>query len=165
MGRALDPLKGPGQSHQRYQSSSSRLHVPSRVVGLGKILEAHKVRDSYKSPLPYTYLTQDDLPPSFSWGSASENPYGVSLLTASRNQHIPVYCGSCWNFGALTSLADRIKIARHRQGLVGGDEIGLSIQFVLNCGGQVAGYVGVCKCARVGARVVRETANPKRSER
>jgi hypothetical protein len=48
---------------------------------------------------------------------------------------------------------------------VGGDEIGLSIQFVLNCGGQVAGYVGVCKCARVGARVVRETANPKRSER
>jgi cathepsin X len=63
------------------------------------------------------------------------------MLTASRNQHIPVYCGSCWAFGALTSLADRIKIARHRQGLFGGDEIALSIQYVLNCGGQVAGYV------------------------
>jgi cathepsin X len=120
----------------------SRTILTSSVASR-QILEGHKVRDSHKSPLPYTYLAPDDLPPNFSWGSASQNHYGVSLLTSSRNQHIPVYCGSCWAHGSLTSLADRIKIARHRQGLGGGDEVGLSIQYVLNCGGQVAGYVTI----------------------
>lgn len=37
--------------------------------------------------------------------------------------------------GALSSLADRIKIARKGQG----DEMNLSVQYVLNCGGKVAG--------------------------
>lgn len=45
------------------------------------------------------------------------------------------YCGSCWAHGALSSLADRIKIARKGRG----DEINLSIQYVLNCGSDVAG--------------------------
>jgi hypothetical protein len=26
------------------------------------VLEGHKVRDSYQSPLPYTYIQQEDLP-------------------------------------------------------------------------------------------------------
>jgi cathepsin X len=54
----------------------------------------------------------------------------VSYLTHSLNQHIPQYCGSCWAHGALSSLADRIKIARLGQG----DDINLSIQYILNCG-------------------------------
>jgi len=45
------------------------------------------------------------------------------------------YCGSCWAHGALSSLADRIKIARKAQG----DDINLSIQFILNCGTEDAG--------------------------
>lgn len=44
-------------------------------------------------------------------------------------------CGSCWAHGSVSSLADRIKIAR---GAVG-DDINLSIQFVLNCGTETAG--------------------------
>lgn len=72
-----------------------------------------------------------DLPDSFSWGNVS----GVSYLTHSLNQHVPQYCGSCWAHGALSSLADRIKIARKAQG----DDINLSIQFILNCGADVAG--------------------------
>jgi cathepsin X len=51
------------------------------------------------------------------------------------NQHIPQYCGSCWAHAALSSLADRIKISREAQG----DDINLSIQWVLNCGQNVAG--------------------------
>jgi len=50
-------------------------------------------------------------------------------------QHLPQYCGSCWAHGALSSLADRIKIARLGQG----DDINLAIQFILNCGGKFAG--------------------------
>ena len=50
-------------------------------------------------------------------------------------QHIPQYCGSCWAHGALSSLADRIKIARGGQGT----DINLAIQFILNCGTEMAG--------------------------
>lgn len=71
------------------------------------------------------------MPASFNWGDID----GVSYLTHSLNQHIPQYCGSCWAHGALSALSDRIKIAR--EGL--GDEINLSIQYILNCAGDVAG--------------------------
>ena len=42
----------------------------------------------------------------------------------------------CWiHTGAMSALADRIKIARGGMG----DDINLSIQYILNCGGGVAG--------------------------
>lgn len=89
------------------------------------------VHNDYTSPLPHTYLSSSHLPDSFSWGDVN----GVSYLTHSLNQHVPQYCGSCWAHGALSSLSDRIKIARLGQG----DDINLSIQFVLNCGTHDAG--------------------------
>ena len=94
------------------------------------ILEGHRVRDNFRAPLPYTYIDPDDLPDSFSWGDVN----GHSYLTHSLNQHIPQYCGSCWAHGALSALADRIKITNSSK-----DEINLSIQYVLNCGTHVAG--------------------------
>jgi len=60
---------------------------------------------------------------------------GVSYLIHSLNQHLPQYCDSCWAHGSLSSLADRIKIARNAEGT----DINLSIQFILNCGTEVAG--------------------------
>lgn len=71
------------------------------------------------------------LPKNFNWCKKD----GVSYCTASRNQHIPQYCGSCWAHGTLSALADRIKIARGAQGV----DITPSIQHLLNCGG-----VGTC---------------------
>jgi cathepsin X len=50
-------------------------------------------------------------------------------------QHVPQYCGSCWAHGALSSLGDRIKVARNMTG----DEINLSIQYILNCATETAG--------------------------
>ena len=94
------------------------------------------------SPLPYELIlesyglgaakTPDSkllelLPKSFTWGNVS----GISYLTHSLNQHIPQYCGSCWAHSSMSSLADRIKIARKASGV----DINLSIQFLLNCGG------------------------------
>ena len=83
------------------------------------------------APLPHTYIESGDLPQSFNWADVD----GKSYLTKSLNQHIPQYCGSCWAHGALSSLGDRIKIARKAQG----DDINLSIQFILNCGTESAG--------------------------
>lgn len=71
------------------------------------------------------------MPDDFTWSDVN----GVSYLTHSLNQHLPQYCGSCWAHGAMSSLADRIKIAR----LGKGDDINLSIQFILNCGTEDAG--------------------------
>jgi len=107
----------------------------SEVSGAERFNEI-KIRDDavhnyIVSPLPHTYLRADALPDSFSWSDVD----GVSYLTHSLNQHLPQYCGSCWAHGSLSSLGDRIKIARKAQG----DDINLSIQFILNCGTQLAG--------------------------
>jgi len=96
-----------------------------------KTMPGHKVKNDFSLKQPKDYVDVSTLPNSFDWHSQN----GVSLVTRSLNQHIPQYCGSCWAHGAVSSLADRIKIARKGDG----DEINLSIQFVLNCGGNVAG--------------------------
>ena len=70
------------------------------------------------------YHAPETLPQSFSW----QNVNGVNYLTKNLNQHIPVYCGSCWAHGSISSLADRIKIKRK----AAWPDINLSIQFLLN---------------------------------
>eukprot|EP00299_Pterocystis_sp_00344_P012731 c6151_g1_i1.p1 GENE.c6151_g1_i1~~c6151_g1_i1.p1 ORF type:complete len:353 (+),score=61.42 c6151_g1_i1:31-1059(+) len=91
----------------------------------------HTVRNSYQLPLPHEYTRPEDLPESFNWADVN----GVSYVTKSLNQHLPQYCGSCWAHGAMSALADRIKIARAGKGI----DINLSIQYILNCGSDVAG--------------------------
>jgi len=96
--------------------------------------------NDYHSPLPLTYVQIEDLPDSFNWGDLD----GKSYLTPSLNQHLPHYCGSCWAHAAMSSLADRIKISRGESNTgqyltEGGPDIQLSIQFILNCGSDVAG--------------------------
>ncbi|GMH98783.1 hypothetical protein TrST_g11141 [Triparma strigata] len=97
-----------------------------------KVMDDHTVFNDYEKPLPHVYLDSDDLPDSFTWGDVD----GVSYLTKSLNQHIPQYCGSCWAHGALSALADRIKIARGPSATV---DINLSVQYILNCGARLGG--------------------------
>jgi cathepsin X len=94
-------------------------------------MDGHENRNDYTSKLPFEYISESDLPASFNWGNIN----GTSYLTHMLNQHLPQYCGSCWAHGAMSALADRIKIARG--GI--GDDINLSIQHILNCGGGIAG--------------------------
>lgn len=123
-----------------------------------KVLEGHTTPDDFHSPLPHEYIAEEDLPESWDWRNIS----GRSLLTHSLNQHIPQYCGSCWAHGALSALADRIKIAR---GGVG-DDINLSIQYLLNCGGGVAGscwggsHSGAYEFAKKNGPLPYDTCNP-----
>jgi len=84
------------------------------------------VSGQFKSPLPTEYTDVSSLPDAFSWGNVN----GTNYLTKSLNQHLPQYCGSCWAHGALSALADRIKIARG----AAGPDINLAIQYILNCG-------------------------------
>jgi len=68
------------------------------------------------------------LPQEFTWC----NKDGHNYCTMSRNQHIPQYCGSCWAHGAVSALADRVKIARGKDAV--GTDLNPSVQHVLNCG-------------------------------
>ncbi len=110
-------------------------------------MPGHTKRQHITNDLPYkSYVggCKRPLPPVFNWQSnEAEN-----FLTRSTNQHLPTYCGSCWAHAAMSVLADRIKIIRMiylRDQNIEDDEDGffpdvqLSIQFLLNCGSEVAG--------------------------
>jgi cathepsin X len=78
--------------------------------------------------IKHTTYEANVLPAEFNWNG---------LLTKNLNQHIPQYCGSCWAHGAVSALSDRIKIERNGTGT--GLDINLAIQYILNCGTEVAG--------------------------
>ena len=65
------------------------------------------------------------IPGSFDWRSVD----GRSLVTADVNQHIPMYCGSCWIHGTIAALNDRIKIMRNGKF----PDVMLSRQVAMNC--------------------------------
>ena len=58
-------------------------------------------------PLPV--LPRASIPDNFTWMYVS----GKNYLTLVKNQHIPVYCGSCWAMASSSALSDRIKILRN----------------------------------------------------
>lgn len=92
------------------------------------------------SPRPHEYLTAADMPDNWDWCamnvSWSEKP--INFCTKSLNQHIPVYCGSCWAHGAMSSFSDRINIMRDGAW----PTMVPAIQWILNCGTDVAGSCG-----------------------
>lgn len=102
--------------------SARALHQPCRVPKT-----TFKDGEQLTQPLPHTYVNVADLPANFTWGDKD----GVNYLTASRNQHIPQYCGSCWAMGTTSALSDRIAIMRKRAF----PQINLAPQVLINCGG------------------------------
>ena len=120
--------------------------------------EGHTRPELVTSAVPSTYIESQSIPAYFSWcacprtgptippprtdplpaGALSKRSSefgGPNFLTRQLNQHVPYYCGSCWAHAALSSLGDRIKIARRARGF----DIELSVQYLLNCGAGVAG--------------------------
>ena len=90
------------------------------------VLGSAKYVEIYRQKIWIESAAYDVLPHSFFWGNVS----GKNFLTKNLNQHLPQWCGSCWAHGAMSSLGDRIKIARNTTR----PDINLPVQFLLNCG-------------------------------
>lgn len=109
-----------------FSTSAQEYHIPYGAI------------EKVDAALPHTYIKEGELPREFTW----QNVNGNSYLTRMRNQHIPNYCGSCWAHAGMSSLGDRVKIARSYRitdgtrelGPPPGPDIELSVQFLLNCG-------------------------------
>ncbi|CAG9310017.1 unnamed protein product [Blepharisma stoltei] len=85
-----------------------------------------KTEKIHEAATPFAdVLPIEAMPTNLFWGNIS----GVNYLTVSRNQHIPVYCGSCWAFAATSALSDRFKILRNASW----PDINLAPQVFLNC--------------------------------
>ena len=71
-------------------------------------------------------LNEDDTP--LFWG----NKDGINYMTWIKNQHIPVYCGSCWAQAATSVINDRLNIKNQKEGIFWPKHV-LSVQSLINC--------------------------------
>jgi cathepsin X len=71
-------------------------------------------------------LDADTLPDNWDW----RNMNGTNFLSWNKNQHIPVYCGSCWAQGTTSALADRFNIMLKDENPT---PVALDAQMIVNC--------------------------------
>ena len=105
-----------------FRTHELKLRIKEGCVDLSKKVN----REVIKTPRPHTYLKMEDLPKSYDIRDID----GVNYATWNRNQHIPVWCGSCWAQGSTAALSDRFNIMRKGAW----PAINLAVQVVLNCG-------------------------------
>uniref|UniRef100_A0A061QYU2 Cathepsin X n=1 Tax=Tetraselmis sp. GSL018 TaxID=582737 RepID=A0A061QYU2_9CHLO len=125
--RDLSPSGGAPDNPQ-FQNARFYGYVRSRVPP----------KPFVSSPLPAETYRAEDLPLSFDWRNVNGNSY----VTPSVNQHIPLYCGSCWIHGTSAAISDRIKVLR--RGAF--PDVMISRQNLVNCvpvaGSELEGFDG-----------------------
>jgi len=98
--------------------------------------EDEKVAQLIKGKKPYKMISKvGDFPQNLDYS----NYKNTNVLSWVVNQHLPVYCGSCYAQAAVSSFADRInKMVVDKGSFEPFGRVSLSVQHVLNCG------IGTC---------------------
>lgn len=99
-------------------------------------IKSHNEKYSGQTAIPSPTQSLDQLPKNFDWCNVN----GKSFCTGNWNQHIPVYCGSCWVHGSLSTVNDRIKVLNNGEGV----DVMLARQVLLNCGNEMGGFGHGC---------------------
>jgi len=76
--------------------------------------------------MPWEEIDANTLPANWDW----RNVNNTNFLSWNKNQHIPIYCGSCWAQGTTSSLADRFNILLKDHNPT---PIDLAAQTIINC--------------------------------
>jgi len=77
-------------------------------------------------PMSWETMTDDEIPTAIDW----RNFEGVNYCSWTVNQHVPVYCGSCWAQATTSALADRFNIMLKDSNPT---PIALNAQVIVNC--------------------------------
>ena len=102
------------------KDEQDRCYIPTGATEEEKAYVPPKIRD----------LKNGDLPKQIDWRDVD----GVNYLSWNKNQHIPIYCGSCWSQGSTSSLADRFNIYNWRDlNMTTEPQAALSAQVIINC--------------------------------
>lgn len=109
-------------------------------VGITPVVNKLNINVKSKHALALRLLKVSKLPLNFDWRNLQNHLLYPKLKPGNycvpvRNQHIPKYCGSCFIFASLQSLADRFNIlkALKNDGNNNSSMIEFSVQQFLNC--------------------------------
>jgi len=94
--------------------------VPQSAIFKGALKEVKP------TVMPWEEIDASTLPADYDW----RNVNNTNFLSWNKNQHIPVYCGSCWAQGTTSSLADRFNILLKDHNPT---PIDLAAQTIINC--------------------------------
>ncbi|EFP05548.1 CRE-CPZ-2 protein [Caenorhabditis remanei] len=126
-------------SEEYFEDNDEEWEEARPFLKCGCLKKSGKVFESKTAPREWESenFRANDLPSSWDWRNVS----GVNYCSPTRNQHIPVYCGSCWVFGTTGALNDRFNVARQGRWPM----TQLSPQEIIDCNGK-----GNCQGGEIG---------------
>ena len=138
-------LRSQQFSNKKFSEYKRSLNAPyAAIVGTVPVLSKinHVNKKHGMVHLGRQHLAKvTNLPINFDWRNVTKHLLYPNLTPGNycsevKNQHVPVYGGTCWIFSSLQVMADRIHIMNAiEKGHNNTSKIDLSVQQVVNCGG------------------------------